>query len=215
MNSTSSGAVIFLSLARPNDFNIATHYKPNGFGSDISSARDKYAPSSSDVYDLNSGELAVGLEGQLQVSIYKQLVETFGVACVGHIVHLKLDRGSAAAGRRRVDVAKDTTCTKNNGAWALELHNGNLLADTPEHLHRNADIRLRVRAQDERLRRLIKTIEPGGAGAVGAHQGVFDSIGRGILHKAGPVEEKVRQPGGDSSIPVGLARAKPTLIAQP
>jgi len=167
-----------------------------------------------DVDDLDSGELTVGLEGQLQVSIYEQLVETFSVACVSHIVHLNLDRSSAAAGRWRVDVAKDTTCAKNNGAGALELHNGNLLAFAPEHLHRNSDIGLRVRAQDERLWRLVKTIEPGGAGAVGAHQGVFDGIGRGVLHKSGPVKEKVRQPGGDSSVPVGLAGAKPTLIAQ-
>jgi len=167
------------------------------------------------MYDLDSSELAVCLEGQFQITVYKQLVEALGVACISYIIQLNLDRSSAAAGRRSISVAKDTTCAEDDGAGALELHNSNLLADTPEHLHRDSDIGLRVCAQDERLRRLVKTIEPGGTGTVGAHQGVFDSIGRGVLHKSGPVEEKVRQPGGDSSVPVGLAGAKPTLITQP
>ena len=166
------------------------------------------------MYDLDTGEVAIGLEGQLQVTVYKQLVEALSVTCVSYIVHLNLDRSSAAAGRWRVNVAKDTTRSEDDGVGALELHNGNLLALAPEHLHRNADIGLGVRAQNERLRRLVKTIEPGGAGAMCAHQGIVDGVRRRVLHKSGPVEEKVRQPRGDSSIPVGLAGAKPTLVAQ-
>jgi hypothetical protein len=167
-----------------------------------------------DVYDLDSGELAIGLERQLQIAIYKQLVETLCITCVGYIVQLNLNGGSAPAGGRSVDVTKDTTCSEDNGAGALELHNGNLLALAPEHLHRNAYIGLRVSAQDERLGRLIKTIKPRGTAAVGAHQCIIDGVRRRVLHKSGPVEEKVRQPRGDSRVPVGLAGAKPTLIAQ-
>ena len=111
-------------------------------------ARDKYTPSSLDMDDFDSGKLAVGLEGQLQVSIYKQLVETFGIECVSHIVHLNFDGGSAAAGRRRVDVAKDTSCTEDDLTRACKLHNGDFLADSPEHLGRNAKLGLGVVAEN-------------------------------------------------------------------
>jgi len=82
-------------------------------------------------------------------------------------------------------------------------------------LHSDADIRLGVAAQDKRRRGLVETIESGCAGAVGAHQCVVDGVWRGVLHKTGPVEQKIRQTRGDSGVPVGLACAKPTLVTEP
>ena len=96
------------------------------------------------MHGLDSGELAVCLEGQLQIAVNKQLVEALCVECVSHIIHLKLDGGSAAAGRRRVDVAKDASCTEYDLARACKFHNGDFLAYSPQTLGRNAKLGLGV-----------------------------------------------------------------------
>jgi hypothetical protein len=41
--------------------------------------------------DLNTRELAVGLERKLQVAIDEKLVEAFSVTRVGHVIHLDFD----------------------------------------------------------------------------------------------------------------------------
>ena len=98
----------------------------------------------SDMDDLNPCELAVGLEWQLQVAVDEQLVEALYVAGVGYIVHLKLDGCSAAASGWRIDVAKYSPRAKYDCARSVELHNGDFLADPPEHLHSDTAVGLRV-----------------------------------------------------------------------
>ncbi len=49
---------------------------------------------------------------------------------------------------------------------------------------------------------------------MGTHQRIVDRIWRRILHKTGPIKQKIRQPGGNSCVPVGLARTEPALITK-
>jgi len=121
------------------------------------------------VNDFYPGELTVCFEGKLQVAVYEKLVETFGIAAVGHIVQLKLDRGAAATRGRGINVAKHTTGAEDNGLGALEFHNGYLLAFAPEDLGCDAGGGFGMAAKDEGFGGLVKAVELGRAGAVGTH----------------------------------------------
>ena len=106
---------------------------------------------------LNARELAIGLELLLQVAVDEQLMETFGIARVSNVIQLNLHRRSAAARRRRINVAKDPSCAKDYALRTREFHHGDLLPNPPEHLWRNTDVGFRVTAQDKRLGGFIKT----------------------------------------------------------
>ena len=111
------------------------------------------------------------------------------IADLRDLVHLKLDGSSTTPGWGSVDIAQNTPCPKNDFLRTAEFHDGDFLADTPEHLRRDANLGLRVAAEYERLRRLVKTIELGRARTMGTHQRVIDRVWSWVLHEAGSVEQ--------------------------
>ena len=173
-----------------------------------------FVPGSVKRLNLNSGKLTICLKLVFEVAVDEQLVKTLSVARIGYIIELNLKGGAAAARRRCVNVAKHTPCAEDNFLWALEFHDGNFLADAPEDLHSDADVRLRVAAENKWRGWLIKTVKPSGTSTVRAIEGVISGVWRRILHKAGSLKEKISESRGNGGVAVGLTGTESALISE-
>ena len=94
------------------------------------------------------------------------------------------------------------------------MHDGDRLADRPEHFRRDARPRVVVPQQVRGLVWLVKTFQPQRRGAMGADERVVHRVRRWVLLEAGTLEEQVRQQHADGGVAVGFTSGDNAFVAE-